>query len=84
MGKKFAQEKMTKAEEYAFKKARLRHPTFLQDLIEKEETAKEEVRRVRKVRRKNNMFLPSKSIVDVEKLSKDATPEKDIKKKIWG
>ena len=75
---------MTKAEEYAFKKARLRHPTFLQDLVEKEETAKEQVRRVRRVRGKNDIFLPDRNIVDVEKLSKDVTPEKDMKKKIWG
>ena len=74
---------MTKAEEYTFQKARGRHPTFLQDLIEKEET-KAKPKLVRKVKRKNDMYFPEKNIVvDVEK-STDVTPEEIIKKKIWG
>ena len=74
---------MTKAEEYAYAKSRLRHPTFLQDLIEKEEKVKKK-RPPKRVKRKNDMYFPEKNIVvDVEKTT-DVTPEEIIKKKIWG
>ena len=82
MGKKFDEEKMTKAEEYAFKKSRLRHPTFLQDFIEKEEK-KVKKKPVRRIRRKNDVWLPQ-DIVDTEKISNDSILQKDMTKKIWG
>lgn len=75
---------MTKAEEYQFQKSRLRHPTFLQDLIEKKKTTKKVKNGLKPVVVEDKVWTPENPVTEEKLKSGTEIFKTDIKKKIWG